>query len=111
MRTKNQQYSRQGTGDRLKKLWARFWRSKTMGLVWVVCIATGAWNAFRFFCNRRQNAFNASSDGIREELLELFLLATERNYLLFRSTRGYVRIGTEQGLLKDTVCQKKNPHT
>ncbi|MDM8670828.1 hypothetical protein QU758_25150, partial [Escherichia coli] len=87
------------------------WRSKTMGLVWVVCIATGAWNAFRFFCNRRQNAFNASSDGIREELLELFLLATERNYLLFRSTRGYVRIGTEQGLLKDTVCQKKNPHT
>ncbi|KJU04417.1 hypothetical protein SEEH1831_11937 [Salmonella enterica subsp. enterica serovar Heidelberg str. 77-1831] len=78
-----------------------------MWLVWVVCIATGAWNAFRFFCNRRQNAFNASSDGIREELLELFLLATERNYLLFRSTRGYVRIGTEQGLLKDTVCQKK----
>ncbi|HGC5227476.1 TPA: hypothetical protein ACIYQJ_005880, partial [Escherichia coli] len=28
MRTKNQQYSRQGTGDRLKKLWARFWQSR-----------------------------------------------------------------------------------
>ncbi|MGI5639093.1 hypothetical protein, partial [Escherichia coli] len=28
VQTKNQQYSRQGTGDRLKKLWARFWQSR-----------------------------------------------------------------------------------